>query len=715
MTSRVLCGLALVGCSALLAGPEAARDGKGPGADDGKTFRLTLRSRAESPKGSGVDRVTTRTVEWSAARTAVVVCDMWDRHWCDGATRRVAKMAPRADAVLAAARKKGALIVHCPSDTMDFYKDSPQRRLALAAPAVEPRVPLKRWCPLDPAREAPLPIDDTDGGCDCSPPVRSHKAWSRQIDVLKIEPGDAVAEGPEAYYLMRQRGIENVLVLGVHTNMCVLGRSFSIRQLVGQGLNVVLLRDLTDTMYNPRRPPYVSHFTGTDLVVEHVEKYWCPTVTSADLLGGKPFRFAADRRPHLVLVMSEDEYHTDRTLPEFARRHLGKYFRVSAVHADPKEPNELPGIALLDEADVALISVRRRALPLAQLETVRRFVKAGKPVVAIRTASHAFAPRGDGKTAPGHALWTAFDRDVLGCLYEGHHANDLPTIVKVAAGAAKNPVLTGVPAGPAAFSSSLYKVRPLAAGATELWTGRAGARGANEPVAWTWTRPDGGRVFSTTLGHPDDFRSAAFNRLLLNGTCWAAGLPVPARALALDPIDYAEWQPLEVPGCWEDTTEGRLSAYDGFAWYRAFVKVPDAWDGKDVTLAVEEVDNAHEAFVNGVKVGGCGTLPPNYRDATAEKGSYRVAGKGVKGGSLLVVALRVYDAGGSGGFQGKAPAILCDGRRIDLAGTWQFRTGDRADGATPSDPAAESRRISNVFVEGAGKRDRRDAGGASDR
>ena len=103
-----------------------------------------------------------------------------------------------------------------------------------------------------------------------------------------------ITDSAEAYNLFRQRGIENVLVCGVHLNMCVLGRPFAIRQMVLQGQRVALVRDLTDTMYNPARAPYVSHFAGTRLVVEHVEKYWCPSITSASLLGGPEFRFRGD-------------------------------------------------------------------------------------------------------------------------------------------------------------------------------------------------------------------------------------------------------------------------------------------------------------------------------------------------------------------------------------------------------------------------------------
>src|SRR5579871_2723290 len=83
---------------------------------------LRLRSRVETEKGSGRYNAVVKPATWDAAKTAVVVCDMWDRHWSANATRRVAEMAPRLNEVLAAARKKGALIIHCPSDTMDFYK-----------------------------------------------------------------------------------------------------------------------------------------------------------------------------------------------------------------------------------------------------------------------------------------------------------------------------------------------------------------------------------------------------------------------------------------------------------------------------------------------------------------------------------------------------------------------------------------------------------------
>ena len=217
-----------------------------------KPLTLHLRKRVETKHGSGRFHAVTETVAWNPAKTAIVVCDMWNEHWCKGATRRVAEMAPRMNDVLTAARKQGVLIIHCPSNTMKFYAGTPQRQLAQRAARVSTKTPLKTSCGLDKNREGRLPIDDSDGGCDCDPPCKQGSPWTHEIDTLRIAPSDAITDSIEAVYLMRERGIENVIVMGVHTNMCVLGRPFSIRQLVYQGMNVVLMRDMTDTMYNSR-------------------------------------------------------------------------------------------------------------------------------------------------------------------------------------------------------------------------------------------------------------------------------------------------------------------------------------------------------------------------------------------------------------------------------------------------------------------------------
>ena len=254
-------------------------------------MELVLQSRQEADPGRGDFQPSYRAATWTPTRTAAVICDMWDVHWCAGASTRVAEMAPRLNATIAELRRRGVLIIHAPSDTLDFYAGHPSRKLAQDAPPVETAIPLERWVHLIPEREGRLPIDDSDGGCDCQPQCSQGQPWRRQIAALEIMDGDAITDSAEAFYLMRQRGITNVLIMGVHVNMCVLGRPFGIRQLVRQGMAVALVRDLTDAMYNSRMLPFVDHFAGVELVIEHIERHWCPTITSDQIIGGEAFRF----------------------------------------------------------------------------------------------------------------------------------------------------------------------------------------------------------------------------------------------------------------------------------------------------------------------------------------------------------------------------------------------------------------------------------------
>ena len=191
----------------------------------------------------------------------------------------------------------------------------------------------RSWCKIIPSEEKAIyPLDQTDGGEDDDP--LEHQAWAKQLadmgrnpkapwktqyKEVKIHDADYISDdGGEVWSVMEARGIKNVMLVGVHTNMCVLGRPFGLRQMAKNGKNVVLVRDMTDTMYNPLRWPYVSHFQGTDLIVEHIEKFVCPTITSDQLIGGKAFRFKHDRRKKAVIVLGERLYETEKTLPKFA-------------------------------------------------------------------------------------------------------------------------------------------------------------------------------------------------------------------------------------------------------------------------------------------------------------------------------------------------------------------------------------------------------------
>jgi nicotinamidase-related amidase/type 1 glutamine amidotransferase len=467
------------------------------------------------------------TVTWDPRKTAIVVCDMWNQHWCKGATRRVAEMAPRMNDVLIAARQRGVLIIHCPSGTMQTYEGTAQRARAKRAVAVATKAPLKGSCGLDAAREGKLPIDDSDGGCDCSPSCKQASPWRREIETLRIEDPDAITDGVEAYYLMKERGIENVIVMGVHTNMCVLGRPFSIRQLAYQGMNVVLMRDLTDTMYNSRSFPFVNHFTGTDRVVEHIERHWCPTITSADFVGEREFRFSEDRRPRLVMLIAEPEYETDRTLPEFAAKELGKDYRVTIVLDSKIDATDLSSFDAIENADVLLVSVRRRPLTASQMKLLRDYVARGKPVVGIRTANHAFSLRGK-SPRPGLETWESWDADIFGGHYTGHHGEGPRVAIHEASQAGDSTILKGVDVAHLVGNGSLYRVSPLAKGATPLLIGTIPGKPA-EPIAWSFVRSDGGKSFYTSLGHPADFAEPAFRKLLVNALLWAAK-PVVAKA-----------------------------------------------------------------------------------------------------------------------------------------------------------------------------------------
>lgn len=244
-------------------------------------LHLTIRRQTAKTTGRHGWCIIEEEVSWKASETAIIIVDMWDKHWSWGATERVNVIAPRINTVISAARDKGITIIHAPSDTMDFYKDHPARLHALAAPAVEPPEPAEH---IDPS----LPVDASDGGSDTGE-EKSYKAWNRQHPVIEISEEDFISDkGNEVYNILMQRGIKNIIFMGVHTNMCVLGRSFAIKAMVRWGFNVVLARDLTDAMYNPFKPPYVSHEEGTHLIIEYIEKFWCPTILSGDITTIEP-------------------------------------------------------------------------------------------------------------------------------------------------------------------------------------------------------------------------------------------------------------------------------------------------------------------------------------------------------------------------------------------------------------------------------------------
>lgn len=494
----------------------------------------------------GVEVVAT-PMRWQGEQTALIVCDFWDSHHCGNAVKRVNAMAPRVAEVVASARAAGVLIIHAPSDCMAAYDGHPARRRAQEAPkaaAVPDAIGAwQHWISPD-EEKAGYPIDAGDGGCDDSP--EDHAAWEKvlvaegrrangarwpwraQHVAVAIDGGsDAISDrGEEIWNLLEARGIRNVIVVGVHANMCVCGRSFGLRQMARLGKNALLLRDLTDAMYNPARAPFVSHHRGTELTVAHIERWIAPTALSSEVFGGKAFAFADDPRPVVAVMIGEDEYKTWESLPTYAEAELGARYRLRYVRETTEKSGDFAGTAVLAEARVLLISVRRRALPEAQLQAVREFIGRGGSVVGIRTSSHAFAPRLDPAGPAGRAAWAEWDKDVLGGNYQGHHGNDVPTTAEVVPGAT-HPVLEGIPAASFPTGAGLYINTPLRAGAIPLLLGRSQGTARPEPVAWVYRSPGGGRVAYTSLGHVNDFKRPEFRRLLANAVNWAAAEEKP--------------------------------------------------------------------------------------------------------------------------------------------------------------------------------------------
>lgn len=244
-------------------------------------MRISLQSQSLRINSQGLSEWArdVRETEIEPACSAILVCDVWDRHWSKGANLRLAALLPRMEDLLNRTRSRGFHIVHAPSDTLGFYADSPARKRIAELPLIPP--------PANSAREDPLlPINDQDGGSDSGEDTPT-AVWTRQHPALTIDQDrDVVSDnGLEIWSWMQHTGIRRLFILGVHTNMCILNRTFGIKQMVRWNVPVALVRDLTDSMYNPACPPYVSHDAGTSLVIDYIEKFWCPTVHSQYLFG----------------------------------------------------------------------------------------------------------------------------------------------------------------------------------------------------------------------------------------------------------------------------------------------------------------------------------------------------------------------------------------------------------------------------------------------
>lgn len=214
----------------------------------------------------------------------------------------------------------------------------------------------------------------------------------------------------------------------------------------------------------------------------------------------------ADERPLVIhMISGAKEYDSQGSL-KILQKHLEEKYRVaisaSWVHDGA---TNLPNLDKIPEADLLVVYARRMKLPEEQMAVVRKHWESGKPVVGIRTASHAFT-----REENRH-----FDHKVLAGNYQGHYGNN-DVKVSVVAEHAKHPVLQEVGK---IVSKRLYKAGPLPDDVTVLQQGTEDKQHQTHPVTWVHEY-QGGRVFYTSLGVQEDFRDEDFLQMITNAVFW---------------------------------------------------------------------------------------------------------------------------------------------------------------------------------------------------
>ncbi len=257
---------------------------------------------------------------------------------------------------------------------------------------------------------------------------------------------------------------------------------------------------------------------------------------------------------HVVLVSGDEEYRSEEALPQLGKilaRHHG--FKCTVLFAiDPKtgeiNPNQsdnIPGLEALETADLMIIATRFRDLPDEQMKYIVDYVEAGKPVIGMRTATHAFnIPAGKtyakyGNGYGGEDYRGGFGRQVLGEKWISHHGSHKRESTRgiIAEGAEEHPIVRGIQDGDIWGPTDVYGVRlPLPGDSQPIVLGQVlqGMQPDDKPVegrkndpmmpiAWTKTYKDG-RVFTTTMGAATDLVSEGTRRMLVNAVYWSLGM-----------------------------------------------------------------------------------------------------------------------------------------------------------------------------------------------
>lgn len=252
---------------------------------------------------------------------------------------------------------------------------------------------------------------------------------------------------------------------------------------------------------------------------------------------------------HVVLVSGDEEYRSEELLPQLAKILATRHgFRCTVLFAidkkdgtiNPGESGNIPGLEALDTADLMVIHTRFRDLPDAQMKHIVDYVESGKPIVALRTATHAFQI----KSSPTYMAYSwnqpdgGFGKRVLGETWVSHHGKHGQQSTRgiIPDNVADHPILRGIRSGELWSPTDVYTVRtPLPADARVLVNGQvlAGMSAKDDPVPGTqsepmmpvaWTRTANARIFVTTMGTSEDLLVPAQGRLLVNAVYWALGL-----------------------------------------------------------------------------------------------------------------------------------------------------------------------------------------------
>jgi len=229
---------------------------------------------------------------------------------------------------------------------------------------------------------------------------------------------------------------------------------------------------------------------------------------------GQPLSAADAAKPLKVCLISGSiEYKSNESLDAFQTFLESNYpVKCSRAFIVGEDINKLPGLENLDTCEVVLLFTRRLKISGDELEKLKNYCQSGRPLVGVRTASHALQN------------WLDLDKEVLGGNYHGHYSSDPETEIKIVESGKSHPVLSGFT--PFRSAASLYKNEGLATDNELLLTGTIPEH--TEAIAWTRMHK-GGRVFYTSLGHPQDFTEASFRRLLVNALFWTAGRPIPIK------------------------------------------------------------------------------------------------------------------------------------------------------------------------------------------